>query len=258
VSNFLSGNVQIEGFAATESFLPAVGRVAGNLGAQFYTTVWATNPSSSNTVHFKFQFLKQGQANTGSISSFAGVLAPGETKIYENVVEGKLHLSNAIGAGRILADGDIIVSERIYNQANANDDLGTTEGLFFAGVPAPHALRLGQSAFVQGVNQGDPSEDMRYNFALVETAGLPATVHVALLNNLGATLGSADYALLPHEQIQPNVAAVFPAVSTINARLVATVTSGTGRVILAGAQLANTSQDSSGFEMTFTNRPREN
>ncbi len=257
VSNFFSNNVQVEGFATTDTFLPAVGRVAGNGGAQFYTTLWATNPSSSETVHFSFQLRKQGQAGSVKPPSFTDALAPGETKIYENVVEEKLHLSNALGAGRVLADGDIIVSERIYNQAHPDDDLGATEGLFFAGVPAPYALRLGQSAFVQGVNQGDPTEDMRYNFALVETAGLPATVHVALLSDLGVTLGSADYDLLPYEQIQPNVASVFPAIATINARLVATVTGGTGRVILAGAQLANTSQDSSGFEMTFTNRPPE-
>ena len=257
VSNFLSNNVQIEGFAATETFLPAVGRVAGSGGSQFYTAVWLTNPSSTETVHFTFQLLEQGQANVLGAPSFAAVLAPGETRLYENLVEGKLHLSNTLGAGRIVADGEIDVSERIYNQANPGDDLGTTEGLFFAGVAAPYALRLGQSAFVQGVNQGDPSENMRYNFALVETAGLPVTVHVALVDNLGAVLGGADYPLLPYEQIQPNVAALFPAISTINARLVATVTSGTGRVILAGAQLANVSQDSSGFEMTFTNRPAE-
>jgi len=33
----------LAGFASTEVFLPAVGRIAGNGGAQFFTTVWATN-----------------------------------------------------------------------------------------------------------------------------------------------------------------------------------------------------------------------
>jgi hypothetical protein len=31
------------GLASTETYLPAVGRVPGQGGAQFYTTVWATN-----------------------------------------------------------------------------------------------------------------------------------------------------------------------------------------------------------------------
>jgi hypothetical protein len=238
------------GFASTETFLPAVGRISGQGGAQFYTTVWVTNLSSSATVHFTFQFLKQGQGNTSGAPSFEDALAPGETKIYENVIEEKLGLAGAIGAGRITADGEIFASERIYNQAHASDNLGTTEGLFFAAVPASFSIGLGESASIQGVNQGS-TENMRTNFALVETAGAAATVHVALLSNLGATLGAADFPLQPYEQIQPNVAQLFAGISTINARLEAKVTAGAGKVIIAGAQLANTSEDSSGFEMSF-------
>jgi hypothetical protein len=239
------------GYLSREIFLPAVGRVSGQGGAQFYTTIWATNPSGARSVHFTFQLLKQGQGNATGAPSFTDTLAPGETKIYENVIEERLHLSNAIGAGRITADGEVLASERIFNQAHPSDNLGTTEGLFFAGVPSSAAIGPGESTSVQGVNQGDPTEDMRTNFALVETAGHPVTVHVALVNSLGAILGAKDFPLEPYEQIQPNVAALFPAVATINARLVATVTAGTGRVIIAGAQLANTSQDSSGFQMSF-------
>ena len=44
---------------------------------------------------------------------------------------------------------------------------------------------------------------------------------------------------------------IVPAIATTNARITATVTSGSGAVLLAGAQLANVSQDSSGFEMSF-------
>ena len=43
----------------------------------------------------------------------------------------------------------------------------------------------------------------------------------------------------------------MPGIHTTNARITATVTGGTGSVLLAGAQLANTSQDSSGFEMSW-------
>jgi hypothetical protein len=44
------------GFASTETFLPAVGRVAGQGGAQFYTTVWATNLTSA-PLTFTFELL---------------------------------------------------------------------------------------------------------------------------------------------------------------------------------------------------------
>jgi len=239
------------GFGSADAYLPAVGRVAGQGDAQFYTTVWVTNLSSADTVHFTFRFLKSGQGNAGTVPSFDDTLAPGETKIYENVVEEKLGLAGELGAARITADGEVFAAERIYNQAHPADNLGTTEGLFFAAVPASFSIGLGETASIQGVNQGDPSEDMRYNFALVETAGQPATVHVRLLSGSGASLGAADYPMQPYEQLQPNVAQIFPGISTINARLEATVTAGAGKVLIAGAQLGNTSQDSSGFEMTF-------
>src|SRR5690349_23791628 len=90
------------GFASTETFLPAVGRIPGKSGAQFYTTIWATNLTGA-TVHFTFDFLAQNQANT-SPASFAETLAPGQTKVYENVVETRLGLNNALGAARVTSD----------------------------------------------------------------------------------------------------------------------------------------------------------
>jgi hypothetical protein len=199
-------------------------------------------------VNFTFDFLKQGQANA-SPASFSDTLAPGETKVYENVVETKLGLNNALGAARVTSSGEILLAERIYNQA-PGDDLGKTEGLFFAGVPKAFSISLGQSASIQGINQGG-AENFRYNFALVETGGASTTVHVALLDAAGSTLGAKDYILQPYEQLQPNVTDLFAGVATTNARITATVTSGTGSVLIAGAQLANESQDSSGFEMSF-------
>jgi hypothetical protein len=236
------------GFASDEVFLPAVGRITGGGGsAQFYTTVWATNLSGA-PITFTFQFLKQGQANT-SPASFNDSLAAGQTKVYENVVEDKLGLTSVIGAARIFASGPILISERIYNQA-PGADIGDTEGLFFAGVPQAFSIHAGETASIQGVNQGD-GENFRYNFALVETGGFATTVNVQVLDGFGVLLGQHSYPLSPFEQLQPNVADIVPSIATTNARITATVTAGSGAVLLAGAQLANVSQDSSGFEMSF-------
>jgi hypothetical protein len=235
------------GFASDEVYLPAVGRLAGALGAQFYTTVWATNLSGA-PVTFTFQFLRQGQANTSPLS-FVDSLAVGQTKVYENVVESKLGLVSAIGAARITATGEILVSERIYNQPSGAD-VGNTEGLFFAAVPQTFSIHAGESASIQGINQGD-GENFRYNFALVETGGGTPTVNVQVFDGAGVLLGQKAYLLSAFEQIQPNVTDVVPAIATTNARITATVTGGSGSVLLAGAQLANESQDSSGFEMSF-------
>ncbi|HWC65285.1 MAG TPA: hypothetical protein VG777_04315 [Thermoanaerobaculia bacterium] len=235
------------GFASTETYLPAVGRVPGKNGAQFYTTVWATNLTSAPQT-FTFEFLKTGQSNP-SPASFHDSLAPGQTKVYENVVESKLGLTNALGAARILSSGEIFVSERIYNQ-NPGDDLGNTEGLFFAGVPKTFSISSGESASIQGIDEGS-SENFRYNFALIETGGGNPTVNVQVFDGSGTMLGQKSYPLLPYEHVQPSVDDVVPGIATTNARITATVTGGSGSVLLAGAQVANESQDSSGFEMTF-------
>jgi hypothetical protein len=158
-------------------------------------------------------------------------------------------LNNAIGAARGTSTGEIFVSERIYNQA-PGDDVGKTEGLFFAGVPKSFSISSGQSASIQGIDQGG-AENFRYNFALIETGGGSPTVSVQVFDGSGTMLGQKSYPLLPYEQIQPSVADVVPSIHTTNARITATVTGGSGSVLLAGAQLANESQDSSGFEMTF-------
>ena len=235
------------GFASMETFLPAVGRVPGQGGAQFYTTVWATNLTGA-PVSFTFNFLKQGQGNPNP-AKFTDTLSPGETKVYENVVETKLGLANALGAARIISTGEILVAERIFNQA-PGADLADTEGLFFAGVPKSFSISAGQSASIQGINQGG-SEDFRYNFALVETGGGSPTVNVQVFDGAGTLLGQKSYPLQPYEQRQPNVGEIVAGIHTTNARITATVTGGTGSVLLAGAQLANISQDSSGFEMSF-------
>jgi hypothetical protein len=181
---------------STEVFLPAVGRISGQGGAEFYTTVWATNLTGVPET-FTFRFLKQGQANA-SPASFSDTLAPGETKIYENVVQTKLGLASSLGAARVTSTGEILVAERIYNQA-PGADIGDTEGLFFAGVPKSFSISLGQSASIQGINQGG-SENFRYNFALVETGGGSQTVNIQVFDGgadgLDAAVSPRGYRLL--------------------------------------------------------------
>ncbi|MGH9443541.1 MAG: hypothetical protein ACRD16_14835, partial [Thermoanaerobaculia bacterium] len=101
------------GFASSDVYLTSIGRVAGANGAQFYTTVWVTNLSTTNPVSFGFFFLASGQANPNP-SSFSDTLLPGETKMYEDVMLSKFGLTTALGAGHIVASsGDVFVSSRI-------------------------------------------------------------------------------------------------------------------------------------------------
>lgn len=52
------------GFAGTDIFLPAAGRVAGAGGSQFYTTVWVSNPSP-DIVDVQITFFAAGQRTCG-------------------------------------------------------------------------------------------------------------------------------------------------------------------------------------------------
>jgi hypothetical protein len=235
------------GFAGTEVFIPAMGRVTGAGGSEFYTTVWITNLSTTATVNFQFQFLRTAQANT-SPASFNDTLSPGQTKIYENIVESRFGLTGN-GAGRIVADGEVYVSSRIYEQPPGTD-LGSSKGLFFSGVPASFGLGIGDRASLQGINQGG-AQNLRYNFILLEIGGQPTTVHVDLKDANGTTLAGKDYTLAAYEHRQLNVTDILGSVSTTNARLESTVSAGAGKVLFAGAQVTNVSQDPTGFEMSF-------
>jgi hypothetical protein len=117
-------------------------------------------------------------------------------------------------------------------------------------VPKSFSISSGQSASIQGVNQGG-SENFRSNFILVETGGASTTVNVQVFDAAGHQLGQKAYPLQAYEQLQGNVGDIVPTIATINGRITATVTGGTGSVLLAGAQVANESQDASGFEMSF-------
>ena len=236
------------GFEGTEQFIAATGNPVGGSSAQFDSTFWATNLGSS-PLTFTFQFLQSGQANL-SPPSFSDSLAAGETKMYPSVIGTKFLLTNVNGGARITSTGPMLAGMRLFNQPSGTI-LAATAGQFFAGVPKSFSIGLGQSASVQAVYAG-PALDFRYNFVLLETSGASCGVHVRLLSNLGTELGTKDYALLPYEQLIDSSVAVAPGASTNNARIVATVTSGTGTVLLAGSQVGNAGpQDQSAIDMSY-------
>ena len=234
------------GFAGTDLFLPAVGRVSGAGGAEFYTTVWMTNPSSTSGVTASLRFLRSGVANP-TPATVSYTLAPGETRVIENIGETVFAAPGVLGALRVVSTADVLVSGRIYNRATGAP-IRNTQGLFFGGIPAGLALRVGESALIQGVNQSD---DFRYNFFAVETTGQPATLRIRIRNDRGAVVAQKDYGLAAFQQMLAGVTDIQPGFSTTNATLEASVLSGPGEVIVAGSQTANQSQDGSAFEMAF-------
>jgi hypothetical protein len=233
------------GFSGTDLILPAVGRVEGFGGSQFYTTVWVTNPSPTDTVAFEVSFLRGGRSNP-SPEKFNDTLAPGATRTYENAAELLFGAKQAVGAFRIRSAAPLLVSSRIYNQQDG-DSAGTSQGLFSSGIPAEFGITAGQTGVLQGFRQ---SADFRYNIFLVETRGESIALDLTVLDSNGVALGSRSVRLSPWEHQTVSGTAIF-ANDVQDAVVQVTSPDGNGRAIVLGSQIANGSQDASGFEMIF-------
>ena len=239
------------GFPATDTFVASVGRGPGQVGSQWYTTIWIYNPDSSSA-NVQLTFLLRDQANPASPYVFNDSVPAGDTKRYDNVVQNLFGLSSAFGAIHVVSNRSMVVNSRIYSTpAGKTDDLSA--GQFFAAVPASFAIAAGQSTQLLGVYQTTPADSSlyRYNFGFVETVGAAASVRVTVLDASGMELGHLDYIVGAYEVRQYGVASQFPSISTTNARLRIAVTSGAGKVVAFGSGLANTSNDPSTFEMSF-------
>ena len=105
-----------------------------------------------------------------------------------------------------LDSGEILVAERIYNQAPGDGPWRHAKGSSSPACRRDFSISLGQSASIQGINQGG-SENFRYNFALVETGGGSPTVQRAgLRRERRDSRREATTRCDPYEQLQPNVA----------------------------------------------------
>jgi hypothetical protein len=233
------------GFPGTDLILPAVGRVEGAAGSHFYTTVWVTNPSTTEAATYELRFLAAGQPNPDPVT-IHDAIAPGATKVYENIAESLFGIKGSLGAVRIRSTSAILVSSRIFN-LNEGETEAKSQGLFYSGIPADFAIGAGQTAVLQGVRQ---SPDYRYNLFFVESTGKPVTLRAEVLDGSGVSMGSALITLASWEQRLVGVGSVV-AVNIADATVRVTATEGEGRSIVAGSQIANGSQDASGFEMGF-------
>lgn len=240
---FLTPFSALAGFAGNDLFLPAAGRVAGAGGSQFYTTVWMTNPGE-DTVDVQLTFLPSGR---GTPLTLTRQILAGETKEFENISEALFHTPGILGGIRFRSSGEIIVSSRIFNQSDGAT-VADSQGAVFNAVPASFAIGRDEIATLQGVAQ---NLDFRYNYIMLEITGTPVVVQMELLDSNGEVTGTKQYWLAGYEQLLVNVSDLSGNSSFSNARIAATVTSGEGRVVVAGSLVSNTSQDTTGFEMSY-------
>ncbi|MGV8041314.1 MAG: hypothetical protein AB2L07_15030 [Thermoanaerobaculaceae bacterium] len=243
----ICAQVALAGFSGTDLFLPSVGAKPGVAPAIWYTTVYVHNPNAT-PANVTFYLLER-QANPSPMS-FTDTIQPGDTAKYDNAVQ-LMFSKQTFGAIRLTSNVKVMAGSRIYSQSG---ELKDSVGQYFAGTPASFAIGSGQTTELLGVYGTLPSADstFRYNYGFVETTGTGScTVRVRVKDQTGAEVGSKTYTVQQWEQMQKSFKDEFPALSTMNARLTAEVTAGTGKVIVFGSGVANGSQDPATYEMAF-------
>src|ERR1051325_2371346 len=229
------------GFAGRDLIVPAVGHVQGVAGSNFSTTAWITNPSAQ-TANVQIQFLAPGAQPL----THSDQIAPGATKVYEDLAA-TLFNARVVGAARIVADADVVVTCRVFNQ-NPGEPEAATQGLTLAAARSGFGLAKGEKGVVQGARQ---TADYRYNLALVETTGNPVIYRLRLLDPAAKVLHESSGALQGFEQRFVALAALVPEATIPDATVEITATDGDGKILATGSLIANRSQDASSFEMTF-------
>src|SRR3954451_6352754 len=193
-----------DGFTGTDLIVPAAGQVQGADGSVFTTSIWVTNPTAS-TVTFEMQFLQSGRSNTNPARS-SDSIAAGQTKVYDNAVQSVFGQNGVLGAVRIVASQELLVSAHIFTRA-ANAAATDAQGQIFSAIPSSFGIGAGETSLLQGVNQGG---DYRYNVFLVESAGNPASGARRVRDASGAVVFTGTYELAAFEQRLVGLGTIVP------------------------------------------------
>lgn len=239
--------VPISSRAATELIVPAVGRVEGLEGKQFYTTLYITNPSAVEPLDVQLQLT--GTDVVPATPIFSDRIMPRESRTYSNFAENIFGVKNVVGSARLISSGPVVASARMFSRSE-KDGVAWSQGIAFNAVPASFAVGVGHSARLAGVSQNDSSS---YDLFLIEAAGQPAEVRIHVYDALGNAVSSVDKRLYPREHFVLGLREVVPPSAAIEGGFVeVTVLKGDGRILLAGSSVNSLSHDQAGFALSAT------
>jgi len=171
--------------SGTDLLVPAAARGAGLAGSTWLTDLYVLNPGSES-VSVTLYWLVRNQANSNPASQTFTVLA-GETLVLADVIQQTFGLDSGNGAFRVVADGEVVVNSRIYNQQGS-----VTFGQGFEGVPRTAAVAAGSSTDIVGLAH---NSNFRTNVVVIDASGTGATVSLSLRDPAGTELASGSYTL---------------------------------------------------------------
>jgi hypothetical protein len=237
---FLTAAELLAGYATRDAWIPVVGHAVGYAGRGFYTTVYLTDTSQAmNDVTLSFYAAAQPHVAPRQITL---QLAPQQTATVDLGPQ-LVGDAGATGALHIHSTGRLVATARVYSRG-ANESPAAEVGATLNAIPSQYAIGTGESTLLH-VPAG-----ARYKIYAAETYGFPLYFAVMTMP------GSAERRLYlsPNEQRSWDLDELFHGTSATSLQL--TGVSGSGKIVVTGTSIAETSQDFAVWEMLLPTEPR--
>lgn len=208
---------------------------------RWHSDLYINNPGDSR-VTVAVMWLIRDQANpTPTTKSY--FIDAEETLILTDVLLTEFNLSNAAGAFRISADGEVTANLIVY--AGFNDAVGGTLGSGFEAIPVSAITSAGETTFLMGLaNAGS------FYTNIFATAGANgATMELDLLDADGTVLDTAVETLSAYEPWLSYKTDIWNVGSFSEGTLRAKVTSGSAAIL--GSKVDSRSEDPTTLETAF-------
>lgn len=188
--------------------VPVVGAATGLNGSSFRSDLILTNSSAfSATARIDF-YQSSAVAGTGITSTLDVTLAPGEQKIYRDIVRSQFNSDPGTGSLRVAASRPIAVLANVYN-----DQRPVGRGTFGQIIRASEESERRTSGFLPGLSNipASTAAGLRTNVGFFNPGTADSEVTMTAKSALGASLGTATRVIpaLAHQQV--GLSEIFPA-----------------------------------------------
>jgi hypothetical protein len=183
-----------------ESLIPAAAVAAGAQGAFFQTDVEINN-AGSEEAQVAFSWLPRGQDNPEPVVSESYVLAPGQSRRFENVLSEAFGLApDSAGALRLVSSSSSVIGmSRTYNIPG-----GKAAGTFGQELPAVRESEMISGGERRRIIFMSEDSDTRANVGCVNGTADPVQINLGVYDDTGAQLDAKTMDLGPYGNNQIN------------------------------------------------------
>jgi hypothetical protein len=182
------------------SYIPAAAVAAGAQGAFFQTDVEVNN-TGTEEAELTFEWLPRGEDNSEPMSSAPIVLAPGQSRRYENALTTLFELGpGSLGALRLVTSTDTVIGmSRTYTLP-----AGKAAGTFGQGLPAIPATEMISGTGPRRIIFLSEDPDTRANIGCLNGSSEDVQINIEMYNARGSLLDTRTMVLGPYSNNQIN------------------------------------------------------